>query len=104
MAKPDLGELKHQCGTVATVRKDKNGLLYLACPNCGLLRFSLAGGQAWILDNATMFGPEGMPEPIAPPKPAPKPAPAIAAKPAIAPAPPPPAAPKRPFFSTLLDT
>lgn len=106
MAKPDIGEIRHQCGTVAGVRRDKNGGLYLACSTCGLVRMSLPGGQSWILENATIYGPAGKPEPAPPPAPEPpaaKPAAAPAPKPAAAPPPPPPAATRRPFLPTIFD-
>lgn len=98
MARAEIGEIRHECGSTASVRRDKTNKLYLACPTCGLLRYSLRGGQDYILNNATIYGPEGKPEPaeVIAPKPAPvKPSPASPA--------PPPAAPRKPMFSTLLD-
>lgn len=101
MARADIGEIRHECGSVAAVRRDKTNKFYLACPTCGLLRYSLRGGQEYILNNATMYGPEGKPEPAE--VPAPKPAPAVQVKPSPALPVPPPAAPRKPMFSTLLD-
>jgi len=59
MANETIGKLPHHCGHDADVRKDRNGKLYLQCPNCGQLKYNLSGGQDYILDNAVMFNERG---------------------------------------------
>lgn len=76
MANPDCGTIAHHCGTTAAVRRDRNGRLYLSCGHCGLLKYNLPTGQAWILDN---MRPLDAPPPPQPPKPEPAPAAAPAA-------------------------
>jgi hypothetical protein len=61
MANADEGRLLHHCGKYAAVRKNKNGKLYLMCPHCGQLPYNLPGGQEYILENAEMYGPDGLP-------------------------------------------
>lgn len=79
MANPDIGSIPcGQCGTTAAVRKNRNSGLYYSCPRCGLIMPRLKAGQEYILERATMYGPEGKPDPIdpAPTDPAAPPAPA----------------------------
>lgn len=59
MANETLGLLEHHCGFSAHVRKNKNGRLYLNCPNCGLLAYGKAGGQDYILNNTVMANADG---------------------------------------------
>ena len=59
MANETIGKLIHHCDTVADVRKDRRGKLYLMCPNCGQLKYNLPGGQNYILEKATMFDENG---------------------------------------------
>ena len=87
-------------GTSAAVRRNAKGRLYFNCPTCGVVQPHGAGFQSWMMDHATIYGPEGKPEaPItaplppvevktkAPPaapvekKPEEKPAPAVTAAP-----------------------
>lgn len=90
MAGEIVGTLTHHCNTVASVRKNRNGRLYLVCKHCGLLAYGAEGGQGYILDNMT----PAEPRPTAPPAPAP--VAAVAAPPAAPkPAPAPAATPKK---------
>ena len=59
MANETIGKLIHHCETVADVRKDKSGKLYLMCPNCGQLKYNLPGGQNYILEKAAMYDADG---------------------------------------------
>ncbi len=59
MANETIGKLKHHCGTLADVRKDRGGKLYLMCSNCGQLKYNLSGGQDYILNNAVMLNERG---------------------------------------------
>jgi hypothetical protein len=45
-----------QCGDTAAVRKNKNGLLYFDCLNCGRITPNLQGGQDKILERAKIWG------------------------------------------------
>lgn len=59
MANETIGKLKHHCGTLADVRKDRGGKLYLMCSCCGQLKYNLSGGQDYILNNAVMLNDNG---------------------------------------------
>jgi hypothetical protein len=59
MPNETIGKLEHHCGTVADVRKDRGGKLYLMCANCGQLKYNLSGGQDYILNNAVMLNARG---------------------------------------------
>ncbi len=59
MANETIGKLKHHCGTMADVRKDRGGKLYLMCSHCGQLKYNLSGGQDYILNNAVMLNDRG---------------------------------------------
>jgi hypothetical protein len=59
MQNKTIGKLEHHCGTVADVRKDRGGKLYLMCANCGQLKYNLLGGQDYILNNAVMLNGRG---------------------------------------------
>ncbi|MDP3859009.1 MAG: hypothetical protein Q8Q73_14750 [Stagnimonas sp.] len=90
MANPDIGLMPcptKGCDCVAKVRKAVSGqrLLYLHCPEHGPLFYRTAKGQEMILEQATLFGPEGPPEPA----PVPPPAPRAGPDPEPAPTPPP---------------
>lgn len=68
---PDAGEVVCPFdGRTAPVRKNANGKLYYNCPGCGIVQPALAPFQDWVLDHATLYGPEGKPqreaEPAAP--------------------------------------
>ena len=102
MANPDIGRIKCPCCKEdAPVRKESRGKrsLYVACGRCGMLTPRLPAGQAFILDNAEIWGEDKADEARQrtviepPPKPAPgpvlpapardvKPEPAEPAKPA----------------------
>lgn len=79
-AKPDLGDIRcpqSYCGKPSHVRRaEGRGLFYVHCRDCGPVFMRSAVGQDWIMDNATMYGPEGKPEATPAPAPAPEPVPA----------------------------
>lgn len=64
MANPNIGTCPCPiCKAPAHVRKMSKGqgLLYLSCADCGHITPRLGKGQTYILDNATLYGPEGPP-------------------------------------------
>ncbi|WP_432459411.1 hypothetical protein [Agarivorans sp. QJM3NY_25] len=61
---PTLGEVDCAwCGSESPVRKNKNGKLYVICPNCGQQPLNLPGGQEQILTRARMYGAANDPAP-----------------------------------------
>lgn len=53
----DIGDIDCAwCGRNVPVRKNRNGKLYPACPNCGQQPLNAAGGQEIILERATIYG------------------------------------------------
>ncbi len=74
MAREAVGEVKCKYDDqAAEVRKNEKGKLYVYCPECGIHHLNTPAGQNWILNNATMYGAEGKPDPA--PKPTLKSAP-----------------------------
>ena len=59
------------CGASCPVARRKDGKLYYRCAPtaCGTVQLPGPGFQEWMLENATIYGPEGKPE--TPPAPAP---------------------------------
>lgn len=85
MPRDDIGRVPcPMCRRSVPVRKNRKGRLYMYCgptdgyPGCGMLQPNLPGGQDWILEHATMNGPDGPPacDPAggeaAPPEPTPE--------------------------------
>lgn len=83
MANEDIGEIVCAwCNDTVPVRKDRNGKLYPACDNCGQQKMNAKGGQAILLERATIWGRESLepfahnvtePEPVTAPPPPPPP-------------------------------
>ncbi len=66
---PDAGEVACPfCRHPAPVRKNANQKLYFNCARCGIVQPALPAFQEWLLEHATLYGPEGKPEPVTPVK------------------------------------
>ncbi len=61
---PDIGEIT--CAFTGEkgcpVRRDRNGKFYYVS-GAGMIKPNMAAGQAWMMDNATLYGPTGKPTP-----------------------------------------
>ena len=67
MANEDKGKVICPfCNGSAPVRRNSRGKLYFNCPIDGLIQPALPHFQSWMMDNATIYGPEGAPEVEAP--------------------------------------
>lgn len=51
------------CGQMSAVRREKNntGKFYWDCLRCGRIKPNMPAGQDYIMERATIWGPEGMP-------------------------------------------
>lgn len=68
MANEDIGTCPHpfKPGQTAVVRRARRGKfpLYLYVDIAGPVFMKTPEGQEWILDHASLYGPEGSPEPV----------------------------------------
>ena len=61
---PNIGMIVCSCcGKMAALRREKNntGKFYWDCLTCGRIKPNMPGGQEYIMQRATIWGPEGTP-------------------------------------------
>lgn len=64
---PDVGDVCCPfCGGTAPVRKNANMKMYYNCSTCGIVQPMLQHFQGWLMEHATIYGPEGKPAAVAP--------------------------------------
>lgn len=74
MANETRGEVTcPHCGDTAKVRQNVKGKWYYSCPSCGLIQGTGKSFSVYILDHATLYGPDGEPEKETAPAEKPKP-------------------------------